>query len=281
MPRRRLGLASLVATLALVAAPLRGEAQVVELLDLIAAEGSDGWRLEIDLEGTGISSVFIHRGPLPMLQLTCMPSAGFVDCQYDDPPPTQPGYPSLAALLAVHVPGTWGLLVDGVLSASFAFGPVEPNGTVTVTAPASGATDVSPTPTIDYTHDCSNCNVLAFEIEDFDGTLGIGLETFLFGPPLPSPGSVPYAILESFEGPKPPALPNGRYELFASTAVGAITVVPFDQGGSFEYTTGAIRDRRTVFTVPEPASATSAAVAALAAVCCARRSRARARRRTP
>jgi hypothetical protein len=137
-----------------------------------------------------------------------------------------------------------------------------------VTSPADGAVGVSATPSIAFTHDCDTCNFLFFEIEGFGATAGISLEANRIGtPPLPATGTVDYAELISFEGPKPAALPDGSYRLSLGAGRGALTDETFAQGGSFEYGMGAERRTTTLFTVPEPAAglASAASLAALAA----------------
>jgi hypothetical protein len=83
-----------------------------------------------------------------------------------------------------------------------------------------------------------------------------------------SPGSLPYAQLESYRGPKPAALPDGLYAITASTAVGEITTGRLTPGNDgFEYTQGALRGVRSTFRVPEP-GAPDGALAAFAALAC-------------
>jgi hypothetical protein len=241
----------------------------VDLLDLFAAEDdAGGWRLEVSLEGTELTDVLLTPPGRGAITLSCADiGGGTIECDFDDPPSSAPGFASLAVLLAAYPAGPWTLDVDGsALTAAVAFGPTEPDDRVTVTSPAEGAADVSPTPTIDYSHACSNCVALGFEIWNPPAET-VGLELFVFGSPPASPGSVAYADFTSNQGPKPPALPNGTYRLTASTIVGSVTTEPLVPSGSFTYTTGAIRDDDQLFTVPEPSGA-AGALAALAALGC-------------
>ena len=104
--------------------------------------------------------------------------------------------------------------------------------------------------------------------QGFAATDGVSLETTRIGmPPFPATGTVDYAELVSFEGPKPAALPDGSYRLSLGAGRGALTEGTFAPGGSFEYGMGAERRTTTLFTVPEPAAglATAASLAALTA----------------
>jgi hypothetical protein len=276
---------SMLHRLALAAAALlapvsaRAHSPIVEFLQLVANESSDGWRLEVELEGSDVSSIFLDPpGAGPLVSLDCELTSGGVECFYQDPPAPAPGFPSLAALLAQYPAGSYGVSVDAELTAQVDFAPIEPNGLVTVTSPVDGAVGVAEAPSIEYVHGCSNCNALLFELEETGSQPDVGLEAFVLGSPPPSPGSVAYAVLESFAGPKPPALPLGPYRIDAGTAVGSVSIETFDQGGSFEYTTGALREVRSVFTVPEPASPAAAALAALSLLAARLRRRERGRR---
>jgi hypothetical protein len=240
-------------------------AQTLELGGLTAERDEAGWRFIAAFEGSADLALAVIYSPDPETSagLPCE-SVGpdLVECLFESPP-----FDSLADLLAVYPAGDYTLALNrGTRTAVLPFDPVEPDGVVTVSAPADGASGISGTPAIVYTHDCTMCNVLSFEITNSGEPTLIGLEILVFGDPLPSAGTVPYAALESFEGPKPSVLPAGSYALLAATAVGAIEEATLTPGGApFEYATGALIGTYTTFTVPEPA-ALSAAFASLGAL---------------
>lgn len=233
-----------------------------------ACNPSSNVPLEVNLSGTGITDAqFLAPGHAP-IALDCQASGATIDCAYEHPHSQEPGYASLAALLADWNAGDWAVTLNGGQYATepLSFAPVAPDGTATVTAPAPGSTGVSSTPTVTYTHDCTNCNVILVEVSDVPN-LAVDLEQFLMGAPLASPNSVTYDQLDSTSGPKPAALPNGLYEVFVTTGKGSIETRQLDQGGSpvdsFELATAALRETRETFTVPEPTTGAAAALAAL------------------
>jgi hypothetical protein len=247
---RLLPILVLAAVLALTAAPAR--AQTLELVNLNAEQQGSDWFLNAELEGsTNITSASVAPPGQAAIPLGCENPGGFVECDFEDH-----GFASLADLLATYPAGTWALALNGgARTASLDFAPAEPDGVGAASDPANGATNVSPTPTISYTQDCTNCDAFIVEIDGIGGPTDIGLEAVFFAP-LAASDSVPYADLDSFEGPKPAALPDGQYRLTLSTAVGSITTESLTPGGDhFEYVTAGIRNVETVFTVPEPGGA--------------------------
>lgn len=269
--RRRLAALPLAALLAAAAPPAR--AVTLELASLFAEEDDAGWRLRFELEGsTDVETATLTPPGGSAALLGCITDAERTECEGQSAP-----FASLAALLDAYPAGQYLLSLNGgARTASLPFAPVAPSGLVTVTDPEDGEADVSPTPTIAWVHDCTNCVALFFDVADEDAPFPVGLELFVVGVPPPSPGSLPYALLESYRGPKPGALPNGRYALTAATAVGEQSVEQLSPGGAaFSYSSGALRGVRTSFTVPEagPAAAGITAVSALA--CAAVRSRRR------
>jgi len=241
-------------------------------LSLLALETPDGWILEANAEGsdqlTSVSLTPPGKAPIAFDCVATGPSAAI--CEYAQGAPVA----SLAALLVDFPAGTWVLTVNGTLGADLLFEPVEPDGTVTVTSPADGAVNVSTTPSVSYTHDCTNCDFLILETELQAG--GPGLEILIEGAPPPSSGTVLYDDFISQDAPKPATLPNGVYLLFAGSINGIISIETLAPGTAgeqtFQFARGAERDVQTLFTVPEPAGASLAALAALLAV---------ARRRAP
>lgn len=255
---------------ALLLAPAAACAAVtLDFASLVAVGDASGWRLYTELEGsTDVTSAALTPPDRPAFALACRTDPERTECEFESAEEA-----SLAALLAVYPSGNWQLSLNGGFrTATLAFAPVAPNGLMTVTSPSDGAVDVSPTPTLTWVHDCSNCVALSFDIIDIEAPFAVGLEALLFG--TPSPGSLPYALLESYRGPKPAALPDGRYELAAATAVGSVQTRTLTPGGAaFEYTSGALRPVVSTFRVPEPdpLAAGAAAAGALAAVARRRR----------
>jgi hypothetical protein len=261
---------SLPTTLALVgglvlAAPTF--AQTLEFVNLTAEQGTfdldPDWFLNIGIEGsTNITSASLTPPGKAAIPLVCTNQGGFVACDFD-----AVGFASLEQLLESYPAGTWVLeLNSGDRTANLDFDPVDPDGVGTVSDPLDGAANVSPTPSVSYDQDCTNCDALIVEINGHTTPVDVGLERVLFAP-LAASGSVSYADFESFEGPKPSALPDGQYHLTLSTAVGGITTENLTPGGdAFDYVTAGIRNVDTFFTVPEPsAAALGVAVAALLA----------------
>jgi hypothetical protein len=262
--RRHAGIATLVAALALPAA-----AGAETFVSIVAVQATTGWFLETDVDGPAgaIPDATLTPPAGSPFALTCESAGDGDSCYRTDPPESGAGFASLAALLAAYPAGSYLLSLDaGALTAQLAFAPVEPDGDISVTSPANGAVGVSATPTLSFTHDCDTCGFLFFEIDGFGATDGISLETTRIGPPpFPATGTVAYAELESLEGPKPAALPDGSYRLATGAGRGALTDETFLQGGSFQYGTGTERRSVTSFTVPEP-TAGLASVAGLAAL---------------
>lgn len=264
----------LVAVAAALAGPATARAAVtLDLFALLAYEDDSGWRLVAELEGSNeITTATLTPPARPAFALACGASSERTECEFESSEAA-----SLAELLTAYPSGQWTLSLNGgTRSATLGFAPVAPDGLVTVTSPADGAADVSPTPTIAWVHDCSNCVALSFDLVDVAGAFPIGLEVFVAGSPPPSPGSLAYDALESYRGPKPAALPDGSYALAAATVVGSVTNRNLTPGGdAFEYSSGALRATESRFTVPEPA-APAATAAALGLATIARRRRRRA-----
>jgi hypothetical protein len=244
-----------------------------EMVTILAVRDAGGWRIDVEIEGIGLTSASFTPPGQPALVVACESGPGEVLCERIEPAPPAAGAPTLAALLTQFPAGNWLVSVDGgVLSATVPFAPVEPDGVVTVTDPANGATNVSPTPDVSYQNACSSCTFLEFRIEDA-ATLGtvFEIDAFLSGAaPLPS-GLLDF---EAFDEGTAPPLPDGEYQLMAAAIDGALEARSFDQGGAFDFGAGASLQTRTSFRVPEPGAAALAAAAA-AALTGLQRSRAR------
>jgi len=265
-------LACAAAGLAAFGLPAAADAET--FVSIVAVQTAAGWFLETDLDGppgTIPDATLTPPGGSP-LTLTCEFAGGEDRCFRTDPPADGVGFGSLAALLAIYPAGSYLLSLDGgALTAQLDFAPAEPDGSVAVMLPANGAVGVSPTPSIAFTNDCDTCGFLFFEIEGFDATDGISLETTRIGPPpFPATGTVDYAELSSLGGPKPAALPDGSYRLAAGAGRGSLTDETFQEGGGFQYGTGAERRTTTGFTVPEPAGGLASAAMLGAFGACAR-----------
>lgn len=259
----RTALVSLLLACPVALATTPAEAAVaLELASILAIEDDSGWHLRVDLEGSSdVTSATLTPPDRPAVGLACEPSGGGgTECDFESADVV-----SLAALLTAYPSGEYALALNGgARTASLTFDPVEPDGLVTVTNPADGATSVDDTPGIAWTHECTNCLALLFEIEELAAPIDVGLE-HIASPPV-SPGAISWSQLESYEGPKPASLPDGVYELQASAAAGEITTEQLAPGGEgFEYSQGALREVRSTFTVPEP-GALASALAVLAAL---------------
>jgi hypothetical protein len=275
-------LACAAAAIAGVAALALPAAAIDEpFVSIVAVQTAAGWFFETDVDGPPgtIPDATLTPPVGSPLALICESSIGEDQCYRTDPPEDGAGFGSLAALLATYPVGSYLLSLDGgALTAQLTFEPVEPDGNISVTSPANGAVGVSATPTVAFTHDCDTCSFLFFEIDGFGATEGISLETTRIGPPpFPPTGTVDYVELESLEGPKPAALPDGNYRLATGAGRGALTDETFQQGGGFQYGTGAERRSTTGFTVPEPTGSLASAAILVALGACARRRRARGR----
>lgn len=253
----------LLAGSVLAATPARA-AVTLDLASLTAVEDDSGWELHFELSGSGdVASATLTPPGGSALAIPCeVLEEGGSACEFESQ-----HFPSLVALLESFSSGSYLLSLNGgARTASLPFAPVAPDGLATATSPAAGAVFVSSTPAVSWTHDCTNCVALGVDIADVDGPFDVGLERFVIGDPVPSPGSVSYAELESYEGPKPAFLPEGRYALTLTTAVGSISTGHLTPGGdAFEYSTGGLRDAQSEFTVPEPGAA-AAVIAVLVAL---------------
>jgi len=255
----------------------KAEAQpVVSLVTLLAVKDAGGWHIDGEVEGTGLTSAAFVPPGRPALDLPCESGPGVILCEREEPSPPAPGFESLAALLVDFPAGNWQLSVNGgVRTATLPFDPESPDGFVTVTNPADGATHVSSTPTVTYQNACATCPFLEFRIEDA-ATVGDALEidALITGPPpLPS-GQLDFA---DFFDAAPTPLLVGDYRLIAGAGNGSLDTRAFDQGVGpafeFQYGRGAELQSHSSFSVPEPAGAALAACSALLAL--ARRRRAR------
>lgn len=240
------------------------------LVTILAVRDSGGWRLDVEVEGAGLTSASFTPPGRPAFDVPCEDDPDVVLCERVEPAPPAAGAATLAALLTQFPAGSWALAVNGgALTATLPFDPQEPDGVVTVTDPADGATNVSATPDVTHQNACASCNFLEFRIEDV-ATLGETFETsaLLFGPaPLPS-GQI---LFEDFGDEVPAPLPNGEYQLMAAAGIGALESSSFDQGDAFEFGAGAELQTYTRFTAPEPGTAALAAGAALFALAAGRR----------
>jgi hypothetical protein len=238
----------------------------VSMVTLLAVRDADGWRIDGEVEGIGVSSAVLTPPGRAGFALPCESGPGVVLCERVEPAPPAAGFASLAALLADYPAGSWSLSVNGgALTATLSFDPQQPNGVVTVTNPANGAMNVTSTPNLTYENACTDCGFLLFMIEDA-ATLGLvtEIDAMVIGPPpLPS-GQLDFA---DFFDTAPTPLADGNYRLVAGAAVGVLEVRHFDQGigaaFEFEYGSGANLETATSFSVPEPSGGAFAAAVAL------------------
>jgi len=252
---------------AIVVTSLQANAQLsVSIVTLLAVRDANGWRIDGEVEGSGVTSAVLTPPGRAGFALPCESDPGVVLCERVEPAPPAAGFASLAALLADYPAGSWSLSVNGgVLTATLPFDPQEPDNVVTVTDPANGAMNVTSTPGLAYENACTDCGFLLFMIEDA-ATLGLvtEIDAMVIGlPPLPS-RQLDFA--EFFDA-APTPLADGTYRLTAGAAVGGLGVRNFDQGSDpafqFQYGSGANLETATFFSVPEPAGGAFAAAVAL------------------
>lgn len=243
------------------AAPASAHSPYVDRLEMVATQGADGWRLAVTVVGLDISVVRLTHPPAPFIAPVCEPEGAVIVCRSLDPTPPAPGQASLAALLDVHPAGDYGVAVDGELSATVAFDPLEPDGLVTVIAPPDGASGIGGTPSIDYTSACDNCTTLRLTLTD---GVAIELAHEIAGAPPAALGSIPYGDFETVAGSAPASLPDGPYAVRASAVLGASSAVDWAEGGGFAFASGAERATHGTFSVPEPTAPVAAAAAVLA-----------------
>jgi hypothetical protein len=258
----------LLAFLAALAAPSAAVGHLdVYRAELFAVELDGSWRMVMSVEGSEDVAVAVVTPPGGAARQLFCQTLGFelVECVRVDPAPPAAGFVSLAALLASFPAGDYTVATTGPRSGTVPFSPLEPDGTVTVVAPAPGAV-VGPTPAVSYQQDCSGCDALIFEIDGTGATAGVRLEAVLTAP-LAASGSLAYDDFAPLEGQiEPPELPEGGYELAATAVTGVQGVATFSPGFDFvDYASGARRDSAIVdFTVPEPDERALAAAASLA-----------------
>jgi hypothetical protein len=266
---------ALIALVAIAALSRSAQAQLdPQMVTILAVQDEAGWRIDVEVEGSGLTAVAFTPPGQPALDVPCESGPDGILCERVEPAPPGAGAETLAALLTQFPAGSWSLSVnDGMRTATLPFDPQEPDGVVTVTDPANGATGVSSTPAVTYQNGCAICTFLEFRIEDL-ATLGevFEIEALVFGPaPLPS-GQVDFADFTAEGTPDP--LPDGDYQMMAASGVGALDTRAFDQGPTFQYGAGASLQSHTLFSVPEAGAAEIAAGAALLALRGARRARA-------
>jgi len=261
MPRVVLAFVSAFVLLAPSAARAGDPLPPVGLLEILYFEDAGGWRIESHLEGSdAVTTATLTPPGQPAIALACAavgPTS--TECELLDPALDQPGYESLAAILVPYPAGDWVLTIDGTLISVLSVLPVSPDGVVEVTSPLNGA-EASSTPTVEYTHDCTNCVALYFEIDDL---AGLELESFVGGAPPASPGSIAYAAFLPVDTQKPDELPNGEYRLTAGAAVGYQVIEQLSDASTFQYTMAVAREGATTFRVPEPLAPGLAALGAL------------------
>jgi hypothetical protein len=269
---------AMIALLALAALSQSAQAQLdPQMATILAVRDAAGWRIDVEVEGLGLTSVAFTPPGQPALDVPCESGSGVILCERVEPPPPSAGAATLAALLVQFPAGSWSLSVNGgALTAALPFDPQEPDGVVTVTDPANGATQVSSTPTVSYQNGCALCTFLEFQIEDL-ATLGEVFEigALVFGAaPLPS-GQLDFADFTTENTPGP--LPVGDYRMMAAAGIGALETRAFDQGPEFQFGSGASLQSHTLFSVPEADGAAIAAAAALLVLTGCRRGARRAR----
>lgn len=259
------GLLPLACAASLLLAPGARALEVFEVFLGAAELGEGSWFFEIEVEGDASLVSATLTPPLggAPVDLSCGMFGGEAGCEFLDPPEdSQQGFASLEDLLAAWPVGTYVLTVsDGsqTLNADIPFDPVAPDGLLDVISPADRAVDVSPTPTVSYVHDCTNCTHFFVDIESFAPPPNdVELE---FGTTDPAQTSVAFGDFLDETDQSPAPLPDGSYFLFGGTANAVESTPAFNEepANSFILHMGAERERMTTFTVPEPEAYAAAA----------------------
>jgi len=195
-------------------------------------------------------------------------------CELEDPEDGMSGFLTLNDLLERWPTGTYRLTVsDGTdtftadLPFNFPNDPPVPDGTIAITSPTDGETDVSPTPTIRYEQTCANCSHVGVDLETLEspssGFPSLQFETMS----LESPKDLLLSDFEDDEnGGMVAEVPNGTYFLDAFVTTETETEIAFneDPTATFPFFAGGESVSPAItFTVPEPGS-TAAGAAALA-----------------
>jgi MYXO-CTERM domain-containing protein len=239
------------------------EAQTsVEEISIVA--GLDGriseWFFLIEVQGMNLTSVSVmppSGGPL------VLDGSGGFEFEFEAGP-----FASFAALKAAHPSGSYVFTVDGSHMVTLSWNPAEPVGSgglpsLVIDSPAHGTADVSTTPDVAFTIDCTNCDDLNLELENLSGmaaSFGFGeLDVMSFTNP------IPFAAMMS-EGPEI-ELALGLAEVELLSGLVNFSDESFDAPsglGSFEYIEAGLLFASSTFTVPEPAGTTPALAALVA-----------------
>jgi hypothetical protein len=235
---------------------------------------SHGWLYEIYVTGQDVlAGTLTPPGGAPIELVATSPG----DLSYVSPP-----FASLALLQAAFPPSTTGgyliSLNGGVSTVALDFDPLLPDGAMTVTAPANGAT-LGSLPSFTLSNACSNCVGQFASIVDTTTDGQFVLVESDSAAPFPTTLGLPdFGANQGSAGPVSGGLPDGPYFFFAAAYVDATSSESFTPPDVFDYSPGAYRSDGVDFTVPEPSLALLqvAALGVLAAFA-RRRERGRAR----
>jgi len=269
MPGRRFRW-SMLALVALVPFLARGaRAQLVDEVLLLAVETPGGWFFEVEVEG----SLDLMSADLTLpaggetIAVLCEVFGEGVGCELEDPEGME-GFDTLEDLHAMWPTGTYVLTVgDGMdtFTADLPFDPTVPDGTIAITSPIDGETDVGAAPTIGYEHTCSEiCTHVLVDIETLESASGELLDLEFETTTLTSPNEVSLAEFERDDGGMVSELPNGTYVVDAAVTTESSSELAFegDPTATFELVTGGeVTSPGVTFTVPEPGSWAAGAVA--------------------
>jgi len=258
--------------LSLALVPLVARSAAAQLVDevlLVAVETSaNGWFFEVEIEG----SLDLTSAELTVpsgggtVSVPCEVFGDAVGCELQDPADGMAGFATLDDLLAVWPVGTYGLAVsDGTttLTADLLFDPTAPDGTITITSPTDGETDVGSTPTVSYDQTCTNCTHLFLQIETLDSPSGDVVDLEFESTSPPSSDDVPLTEFTDENAMPASELPNGTYLLDGEVTTESESEVSFNEDPAmFAFITGGDADGSDVtFTVPEPGSWAAGAAA--------------------
>jgi len=168
-------------------------------------------------------------------------------------------FASVGALQAVFPPSEPGnpyvLFVNtDVAQASLEYDPPVPDSAMTISQPVDGASEVSPTPTLELSQSCTNCNLQWVELFDEASAGEEILYQFAQAPPFSS--GIAFSELGANLGSAGPLaeLPDRAYRLVAETVNEQMSQQSFTPPDDFVFYAGAFRQDEIRFTVPEVSS---------------------------
>ena len=276
----RFRLTSLVVFIALIGlnGPRVARAQpVVEDVSIVAGVLDSQWAFLVEVFGSNITTATVAPPFSAAMPLVDDSGTG-EQFEFEDSP-----FATFAALKAAYPSGDYVVTINGDHVVTLGWDPDEilASGggppTLTIDAPANGATDVSPMPDVAFSFDCPSCNDLNLEI--FDVATGGTAAGLTFGeldvtPPANFTNPILFDDMRSGQAPPNP-LPDGLTEIELLLARADFAQVPFDVNPSghpsFQYIQASAVFTAATVTVPELSAATGGWITLAALAFLARR----------